>query len=80
MSPSASRCSHDSPADTQREAVDQRIARVLRRVYREADAVNALSEERAIFHVAQSFADELSAADPGFDRVRFINDVTLDPS
>jgi hypothetical protein len=29
-------------------------------------------------HVAQSFADELAAGDPGFDRARFIKDVALD--
>ena len=54
----------------------QLIARVLRRELREADAVNALSEERGIFHVAESFADELASAAPGFDRVRFIEDAT----
>jgi hypothetical protein len=37
-----------------------------------------VSEARGIFYVAQSFADELAAGDPGFDRARFINDVALD--
>jgi hypothetical protein len=67
-----------SPAETRREAVDQLIARVLRQALREADAVNAVGEARGIFHVAQSFADDLAAADPRFDRARFIKDVALD--
>jgi hypothetical protein len=62
------------------EAVDQLIARVLRRAHRKAEAVNARSEARAILHVAHSFADELAAADPGFDRLRFIKEATEDPS
>jgi hypothetical protein len=67
-----------SPAETRREAVDQLIARVSRQALQEADAVNAVSEARGIFHFAQSVADELAAADPGFDRARFIKDVALD--
>ena len=67
-----------SRAKTQREAVDTLIARVIHQALREADAVNAVSEARGIFHVAQSFADELAAADPGFDRARFIKDAALD--
>jgi hypothetical protein len=74
------RYSNDSPAETQREAVGQLIARVLRQAHREAEAVNELSEARGILHVAQSFADELADADPGFDRTRFIEDVAFDPS
>jgi hypothetical protein len=34
----------------------------------------------AILHVAHSFADELAASDPRFDRLQFIKDVTGDPS
>ena len=58
----------------------QLIVRVLRRELREADAVDALSEVRGIFHVAQSFADELASAEPGFDRLRFIGDAMEGPS
>jgi len=65
---------------SQREVVAQRIAQVLRRAQREADAVDEVSEARGILHAAQSFADEFAAADPGFDRTRFIKDVTVDPS
>ena len=42
MRPSAA-CLSDSPTETQREAVDQLIARVLRRAYREADAGNEIT-------------------------------------
>jgi len=38
------------------------------------------NEARAILRVAQSFADELVIANPRFDRLRFIEDVTEDPS
>jgi hypothetical protein len=62
------------------EAVDQLIARVLRRAHSTADARNAPNEARAILDVAQSFADELASANPRFDRLRFIEDATEDPS
>jgi hypothetical protein len=60
------------------EAVDQLIARVLGRAHRTMDALSSPSEARAILHVAHSFADELAAADPRFDRLQFIKDVTAD--
>ena len=60
--------------------VDEMVARVLRRAHQQAEAVNAPSEARAILDVAQSFADELAAADPGFDRLQFIQSATEDPS
>ena len=44
------------------------------------EAFGAPSEARAILHVAHSFADELAALDPRFDRLQFIKDVTEDPS
>jgi hypothetical protein len=62
------------------EAVDQLIARVLSRAHRTMGALSAPNEARAILHIAHSFADELAATDPGFDRVRFIRDATKDPS
>jgi hypothetical protein len=65
---------------SQAETVDQMIARVLARAHRQMQAQDAPSEARAILHVAHSFADELSTLDPGFDRTRFVEDVTEDPS
>jgi hypothetical protein len=63
------------PADTQGEQMvlaEQVIAQVLGRAHRTAEAQNAPSEERAILHVARSFADELAQTDPRFDRLGFI--------
>ena len=64
--------------ETEPETVDQLIARVLRRAHRTAEALDTPNEARAILHLAQSFADELAAADPGFNRLRFIRDATED--
>jgi hypothetical protein len=66
--------------ETDPETVDQLIARVLSRAHRTMEALNAPNEARAILHVADSFADELSTLDPRFDRLQFIKDVTEDPS
>jgi hypothetical protein len=71
MNPSAT---HDT------EAADQLIARVLHRARIEANALDDPDEARAILDVAQSFADELSTANPRFDRLRFIKAATEDPS
>jgi hypothetical protein len=68
------------PVDTPQEAVDQLIARVLNRAHRTMEAHYSPSEARAVLHVAHSFADELAARDPRFDRLQFIKDVTEDPS
>jgi hypothetical protein len=57
-------------------AVDQFIARVLRRAHRTAESVGAPDEARAILHVAQLFADDLAETDPQFDRLRFIEAAT----
>jgi hypothetical protein len=65
---------------TPHEAVDELIARVLSRAHRTMEAHNSPDEARAVLHVAHSFADELVTVDPRFDRVRFIKDVTEDPS
>jgi hypothetical protein len=62
------------------ETVDQLIARVLSGAHRTIEALNAPDEARAILHVAYAFADELATLDPRFDRLRFIKDVTEDPS
>jgi hypothetical protein len=62
------------------EAVDQFVARVLHRAHEAAEARNAPSEARAILDVAQMFADELIAGDPGFDRLSFVVAATEGPS
>jgi hypothetical protein len=71
---------HMTALQTDPEAVDRLIARVLRRAHRSSEALDAPDEARAILHVAQSFADELTVAIPEFDRLRFIKDVTEHPS
>jgi hypothetical protein len=62
------------------EAVDQFVARVLRRAHEAAEARNAPSEARAILDVAHLFADELTASHPGFDRLGFVEAATEGPS
>ena len=62
------------------EAVDQFVARVLRRAHQSAEARNAPSEARAILDVAHLFADELIASQPGFDRLGFVGAATEGPS
>jgi hypothetical protein len=71
---------NDAPVMRNLEAVDQLIARVLRRAHSTMESLNAPDEARAILHVAQSFADELATLDHRFDRLQFIKDVTEDPS
>jgi hypothetical protein len=56
------------------------IARVLHRARRAVDALDEPEAERAILQVAQSFADELSTANPRFDRLRFIRSATEERS
>ena len=62
------------------EAVDQFVARVLRRAHESAEARNAPNEARAILGVAHLFADELTANHPGFDRFGFVAAATEGPS
>jgi hypothetical protein len=62
------------------EAVDQFVARVLRRAHESAEARNAPNEARAILGVAHLFADELTASHPGFDRLGFVAAATEGPS
>jgi hypothetical protein len=62
------------------EAVDQFVARVLRRAHQSAEARNAADEARAILGVAHLFADELTAGCPGFDRLGFVVAATDGPS
>ena len=61
-------------------AVDQFVARVLRRAHETAEARNAPNEARAILGVAHLFADELTASHPGFDRFGFVAAATEGPS
>jgi hypothetical protein len=60
------------PASGQRlydaASVERMIVRVLRRAHGDAEPDDA----RAILDVAHSFADEIAAADPQFDRLPFI--------
>ena len=60
--------------------VDQLFAGVHRPPHGALVALAAPRAPRAILHVAHSFADELAALDPRFDRVQFIREVTEDPS
>ena len=62
------------------EAVDQFVARVLRRAHESAEARNAPNEARAILEVAHLFADELIASEPEFDRLGFVEAATEGPS
>ena len=62
------------------EAVEQFVARVLRRAHESAEARNAPNEARAILAVAHLFADELTAGQPAFDRFGFIVAATEGPS
>ena len=62
------------------EAVDQFVARVLRRAHESAEARNAPNEARAILEVAHLFADELIASEPEFDRLGFVEAATEGPA
>jgi hypothetical protein len=66
--------------DIDHEAVDQFVARVLRRAHQNAEARNAPTEARVILGVAHLFADELIASQPGFDRLGFVEAATEGPS
>jgi hypothetical protein len=62
------------------EAVDEFIARVLRRAHQDAEARDEPGDARAILEVAARFADELTAGDPAFDRVGFVQAATASPA
>jgi hypothetical protein len=68
-----------SPSPVGQEAVDQFVARVLRRAHETAQARDEPSAERTILHVARLFADELTAGEPGFDRAGFVTAATEGP-
>ena len=71
---------HMTALETDLEATDRLIGRVLRRAHQSSETLHAPDEARAILHVAESFADELGIANPRFDRLRFIKDVMEHPS
>ena len=71
---------HPALAEGDPEAVDQFVARVLRRAHESAEARNEPNEARAILGVAHLFADELTANHPGFDRLGFVAAATEGPS
>jgi hypothetical protein len=77
---SVSQYTNDTLVEGDSEAVDQFVARVLRAAHQTAVARNEPSEARAILGVAHMFADELTASDPGFDRLGFVIAATEDPS
>jgi hypothetical protein len=62
--------------DGDSEAVDEFVARVLRRAHQSAEDRNAASEARTILGLAHLFADELTADNPGFDRLGFVTAAT----
>jgi hypothetical protein len=66
--------------ETDPEAVDRLIGRVLHRAHQSSETLNAPNEARAVLHVAESFADELAVTNPEFDRLGFIKEVMDHPS
>jgi hypothetical protein len=56
--------------------VEQLIADVLGRAHQAAEALDAPDEARTILQMVHSFADELAAMNPRFDRLRFIEAAT----
>jgi hypothetical protein len=81
MNPSlADADSRSALVDGDSEAVDEFVARVLRQAHQSAEARNAAAEARTILGLAHLFADELTAGDPGFDRLGFVTAATDGPS
>jgi hypothetical protein len=60
--------------------VERFVARILREKHQAALAASAPDGARIVLEVAQWFADDMAATDPGFDRTAFIEAVTEDPS
>jgi hypothetical protein len=61
-------------------AIDEFVARVLGQAHQQASAQAAPHEARVILHLAHLFADELAKVDREFDRLRFIEAATEEPS
>jgi hypothetical protein len=66
----------EPPVQGDPDAAVELIAGVLHRAHQRAEDLHAPNEARAIFHLTHSFADELDATNPGFDRVWFVSAVT----
>src|SRR5262249_30219721 len=64
--------------DALADEVIGKIAEVLGRAHKTAEAEGETGEARAILHIAHSFADELSAARADFKRERFITEIIED--
>jgi hypothetical protein len=64
-----------SENDAFAQEVIGKVAEVLGRAHRTAEAANEPGEARAILGVAHSFADELAAARGDFDREGFIREI-----
>ena len=60
--------------------VEQFVARILREKHQAALAAGEPDGARVILEVAQWFADDIAATDPGFDRMAFIQAITVNPS
>ena len=58
------------------EAVREFVARVLQQAHHTAEDQGEPGEARAVLGVAQMFADEMTAAEPGFDRLGFVTAAT----
>jgi hypothetical protein len=68
-----------SPALVENDtATVELIARVLGRAHRTTEELEAPNDARTILQIAHLFADELASLDPGFNRLKFIQDVTED--
>jgi len=70
----------DGAAEIGADPVEELITRVLGRAHRAAEDLDAPNQARTILMVAHSFADELAATNPRFDRLRFIEAATTAPS
>jgi hypothetical protein len=69
-----------APVTSDAQRVEELIARVLGRAHRAMEALDAPHDARTILQIAQSFADELTTLDAGFDRMQFIRAITEDAS
>ena len=58
------------------KAMDELIARVLRRAHQTAEHLKTPSDARVILQVVHSFAEELATTNPQFDRVGFVRAAT----
>ncbi len=64
----------------QRPTVEEFIAHVLHRAHHAAQASGAPGEARTVLGLAQLFAKELAAISEEFDRLRFIQAATYEPT